>query len=104
MLHQNVQCSASAPGAWATRSVTADTHPCESHVVAPSSPVDALSRRKSLSAVAVGETTRRNTVCVKWNEAKKVLVKPAAERSRKIVATGQPAAPKAQRAGPCAEK
>jgi len=37
-------------------------------------------------------------------EAKAAVAKQAPERSRKIVATGQPATPKAQRAGPSAEQ
>jgi len=41
---------------------------------------------------------------VKWKKAKAALAKQAPERSRKSVATGQPAAPKAQRAGPSAEQ
>ena len=36
---------------------------------------------------------------VKWKEATAALVKQAPERGRKSVSTGQPAAPKAQRAG-----
>ena len=42
--------------------------------------------------------------CVKWKEAKAALAKQAPERSRKSVATGQPAAPKAQRGSPIAEQ
>jgi len=42
--------------------------------------------------------------CVNWKEAKASLAKQAPERSRKRVATAQPAAPKAQRAGPSAEQ
>jgi hypothetical protein len=42
--------------------------------------------------------------CVKWKEVKEALAKQAPERARKSAATGQPAAPKAQRAGPSAEQ
>jgi len=48
----------------ATRSVTTDTHPGTSIVGAPTYPVEALPRGNSLSAVAAGETTQRNTVIV----------------------------------------
>ena len=41
---------------------------------------------------------------VKWKEAKVALAKQAPECSRKSVATGLPAAPTAQRAGPSAEQ
>jgi len=42
--------------------------------------------------------------CENWKEAKAALAKQAPERSRKSVATAQPAAPKAQQAGPSAEQ
>jgi len=41
---------------------------------------------------------------VKWKEAKASVTKQATKRSRKSVTTAQPAAPKAQRAGPSAEQ
>jgi len=41
---------------------------------------------------------------VKWKEAKAAIAKQAPQRRRKSVATAQPAAPKAQRAGPSAEQ
>jgi len=61
---QKASCNASAASASATRSVTADTHPGASLVEAPTSPVDDVPRWSSLSAVAVGGTTRRTTVAV----------------------------------------
>jgi hypothetical protein len=42
--------------------------------------------------------------CVKWKEAKAALAKQVPERVRKSAATGHPAAPKAQWAGPSAEQ
>ena len=42
--------------------------------------------------------------CVRWKEAKASLAKQEPERSQKSVATDQPAAPKALRAGPSAEQ
>jgi len=50
-----------------------------------------------------GNHTANYRGCVKWKEAKAALAKQAPERSQKSVATAQPAAPKAQRAGPSAE-
>ena len=41
--------------------------------------------------------------CVKWKEAKAALSKQVPERVRKSTATAQPAAPKAQQAGPSTE-
>jgi hypothetical protein len=54
---QKAHCNASAASALDTRGVTADTRPSASCVVAPTSPVGALPRENSLSAVAAGETT-----------------------------------------------
>ena len=51
-----------------------------------------------------GNHTANYRGCVKWKEAKAALAKQAPERSRKSVATGQTAAPKAQRGGPSAEQ
>ena len=51
-----------------------------------------------------GNHTANYCGCVKWKEVNAALVKQALERSRKIVAIDQPAAPKAQRAGPSAEQ
>jgi len=51
-----------------------------------------------------GNNTANYRGCVKWKEAKAALAKQAPERSRKSVATGKPASPKAQRAGPNAEQ
>jgi len=51
-----------------------------------------------------GNHTAHYRGCVKWKEASAALAKQAPERSRKNVATGQPAAPKAQQAGPSAEQ
>jgi len=42
--------------------------------------------------------------CVKWKESKAALAKQAPQRSRKSLATAQPAATKAQRAGTSAEQ
>jgi len=54
---QKARCNASAASASAKRSVTADTHLGASLVGAPTSPVNALPRGSSLSAVAAEETT-----------------------------------------------
>jgi len=51
-----------------------------------------------------GNHTASYRACVKWKEAKAALAKQAPPRSRMSVATAQPAAPKAQRAGPSAEQ
>jgi len=61
---QKDQCNASAASASNTRSVTADTRHGASRVGTPTSPVGALPRGNSLSAVAAGATTRRNTGAV----------------------------------------
>jgi len=52
---QRVPCNVNAASASDTRSVTADTRPGASRVVAPTSPVGAQSRGNSLSAVAAGQ-------------------------------------------------
>ena len=51
-----------------------------------------------------GNHTANYRGCVKWKEAKAALAKQAPKRDRKNVATSQPDAPKAQRAGPSAEQ
>ena len=51
-----------------------------------------------------GNYTANYHGCVKWKEASAALAKQAPKRSWKSVATGQPADPKAQRAGPSAEQ
>jgi len=51
-----------------------------------------------------GNHTASYRGCVKWKEAMAALAKQAPQRSRKSVASAQPAAPKAQRAGPSAEQ
>jgi len=51
-----------------------------------------------------GNNTANYRGCVKWKEARSALAKQAPERSRRSVATSQPAAPKALRAGPSAEQ
>ena len=56
------RCNVSAASLSATRSLTVGTEPGAPPVGAPTSAVVALPRKKSLSAVAVGETTRRTTV------------------------------------------
>ena len=61
---QRVPCNANAASASDTRSVTADTRPGASRVVAPTSPVGAQPRGNSLSAVAAGATTPRVTGAV----------------------------------------
>ena len=61
---QKDQCNASAASASNTRSVTADTRHGASRVGTPTSPVGALPRGNSLSAVAAGATTRRTTGAV----------------------------------------
>jgi hypothetical protein len=101
----DVKCSTWPAGmqilpAFRPHSITADTHPGASHEGAPTYPMDALPRRNSLIAVAAGKPHGDYRVCVKWEEVKAALAKQAPERSRKSVATGQPASPKAKRAGP----
>jgi len=51
-----------------------------------------------------GNHTANYRGCVKWKKARAVLAKQAPERSQKSDATGQSAAPKAQRVGPSAEQ
>jgi hypothetical protein len=58
------RCNANAASSSARRSVTADTSPDASLVVAPTSLVGAQPRRKSLSAVAGIVTTQRITGAV----------------------------------------
>ena len=62
-LHR-VPCNANAASASDTRSVTADTRPGASRVVALTSPVCAQPRANSLSAVAAGAITQRVTGAV----------------------------------------
>jgi len=59
-----VPCNANAASASDTRSVTADTRPSVSRVVALTSPVGVQTRENSLSAVAAGATTQRVTGAV----------------------------------------
>jgi len=61
---QRGACNASAASALDTRSENADTPPGASRVGAPTSPVGALPRGRSLSAVAAGVTTPRNIAAV----------------------------------------
>ena len=61
---QKAHCNASSDSALDTRSVTADMRPGASRVAAPTSPVGALPRENSLSAVVVVEITRRTTRAV----------------------------------------
>jgi hypothetical protein len=61
---RKAHCNASAAIALDTRSETAVTHPNASRVGAPTSPVDALPRGNSHSALAAGETTRRTNGAV----------------------------------------
>jgi hypothetical protein len=61
---QKAHCNARAASALDTRSVTTDTRTGASRVAAPTSPVGALPRENSPSAVAVGETTLRTTGAV----------------------------------------
>ena len=51
-----------------------------------------------------GNHTANYRGCVKWKEARAGLAKQAPDRSRKSGATGQPVAPKAQRASPSPEQ
>jgi len=48
--------------------------------------------------------TANYRVCVKWKEARAVFAKQATDRVRKNAATGHPAPPKNQQAGPSAEQ
>jgi hypothetical protein len=68
-------CKANAASASDTRSVTTDTHPGVSRVAAPTSPVGALPRESSLSAVAPGETTRRTTGAVLRGKTRRRLLR-----------------------------
>ena len=61
---QRARSNASAASASDLRSVTADTRPGASRVVAPTSPVGAQPRGSSLSAAAAGVTTQRVTEAV----------------------------------------
>jgi len=84
-----------------TRSETAVTRLGASHVGAPTCPVVAQPRGYSLSAVAVGGNHTANyRGCVKWKEARAALAKQAPHRAPR----NDPAAPKAQQAGPFAEQ
>ena len=51
-----------------------------------------------------GNHTANYRGCIKWKEANAALAKQAPECVRKGDATGHPAAPKAQRAGPSAKQ
>ena len=97
--------NASATSASATRSVTADTLPGASLVVAPTFLAGASPRGNSLSAVpAGGNHTANYRGCVKWKKARAALAKRAPEQGPKSINTGHPVAPKAQRARPSAEQ
>jgi len=51
-----------------------------------------------------GNHTANYRGCVKWKEARAALAKQAPQRAPKYAATGHPAAPKAQQAGPSAKQ
>ena len=51
-----------------------------------------------------GNHTANYRVCVKWKVAKAVHAKQAPQQAPKYAATGHPAAPKAQQAGPSSEQ
>ena len=101
---QKASCNASAASASDTRGVTRDTNPgvaCGgSHLTGGCS----TPREQPQCCGCGGNHTANYCGCVKWKEANAALVNQAPERGRKIVATGQPAAPKAQRAGPSTEQ
>jgi hypothetical protein len=80
-----------------TRSATANTRPDAWRVGTPISPVGALPRGNSLSAVAAGITTRRTTAHVLRG---KRLSKEAPERVFKSAATGHAVVPKLSGPGP----
>jgi hypothetical protein len=101
---QKAHCNAGAASVLDTRSVTVDTRPGASHVAASTSPVGAVPRENSLSAVAGGNQIANYRGCIKWKEAKAAPTKQAPEHARKRAATGHPAAPKAQRGEPSAEQ
>ena len=91
MYRYNVRASA-------TRSVTADTYP-DASVVGRSTP------REHPQSCGYGENHTANYHgCVKWKEATAALAKQAHAHSRKSIAAGKSAAPKAQRASPSAEQ
>jgi len=83
---QRAHCNASAARASATRSETADTRPGASSVEAPTSPVGALPHGSSLSAAAVGVTTRRTTAAVLSGKRRRWPL----ESRRPIVSLRQP--------------
>jgi len=61
--------------------------------------------REQLQCCGCGGKHRANyRGCVKWKEVRAALAKQAPERAHKNAATGHPAAPKTQQAGPSAEQ
>jgi hypothetical protein len=104
MWPQKAHCNASAVSALDKRSVIADTRPGESRVAAPTSTVGVHPARTATLLQLQGKPHGELQGCVKWKEAKAALAKQAPGRARKSPATGQPAAPKAQWAGPSAEQ
>ena len=95
---QRDHCNVSAANASATRSAAADTHRAAS-LVGMSTP-----REQPQCCGCGGNHTANYRGFVNWKEVKASLAKQAPDRSRKSVATGQPVAPKAQRASPSAEQ
>ena len=95
---QRALCNASAASASDTRSETAVTRLGVSRVGAPTCLAGAQPRGCG------GNHTAKYSGCVKWKEAKTALAKQAPQRAPKNAATGYPAAPKAQQAGPSAEQ
>jgi hypothetical protein len=71
---QKARCNASAASASDTRSVTADTRPGASRVVASNLPVDGHPRGSSLFAVAAGATTQRVTGSVSSGKKRRRLL------------------------------
>ena len=100
---RKARCNASAASAPVTRFVTANTH-------RDASLVGLLSLRWMLypaggvSVLWLRMEPHNDRGGLNWKETKATLFKQAPEPCRKSVATDQPAAPKAHRAGPSAEE
>jgi hypothetical protein len=101
---QKAHCNASAASDLDTRSVTAETRPVRRVWRLPPLRWVLYPREQPQCHGCGGNHMANHRFCIKWKEAKAALAKQAPERARKSAATGQPAAPKAQRAGPSAEQ
>ena len=101
---QRALCNPSAASASETRSETAVTRLGVSRVGSHLSGGCSIPREQPQCCGCGGNHTANYRGCVKWKKSKAAFAKQAPQRAPKNAATGHPAAPRAQQAGPSAEQ